>query len=75
MGFDPRPIAFKPSRPTDYPKDAVASTALGATACSHSMFTDMVFYNVRVTDIMWSSFFLVPVHVICMVPYVTMQIT
>ncbi len=45
MGFDPRPIAFKPSRPTNYTKDAVASTALGTTDCSKSMFTDIFFNN------------------------------
>ncbi len=45
MGFEPSTIAFKPSRPNDYPKDAVASTALGTTACSKSMFSDYYFYD------------------------------
>ncbi len=67
MGFDPRPIAFKPSRPTDYTKDAVASTALDTTGCTQSMFTDIFFIitsvAVGLTGIMWSSYF----HVICMV--------
>ncbi len=44
MGLYPRVIAFQPSRLTDYTINAVACTALGTTACSKSMCTD-IFFN------------------------------